>query len=190
MRNLRKVFTIILSLPRTVWFNLRYLPFRQALRLPVWLAPNVRVKELYRGGIVIDSAGFNSTHIGFHNADAVDCYGSHTVISVEKGGIWHVSNDMHIGRGAIIHVKKGGRLSVGRNFGKTDTGSPEAQIALFSVRIAHLTQHLKSNHKDYTTARALKALVGKRRRLLDYLIKKDITRYRAIIAQKELGIRK
>ena len=123
MRNLRKVFTIILSLPRTVWFNLRYLPFRQALRLPVWLAPNVRVKELYRGGIVIYSAGFNSTHIGFHNADAVDCYGSHTVISVEKGGIWHVSNDMHIGRGAIIHVKKGGRLSVGRNFAISGTTS-------------------------------------------------------------------
>lgn len=73
---------------------------------------------------------------------------------------------------------------------KTDTGSPEAQIALFSIRIAHLTQHLKSNHKDYSTARALKALVGKRRRLLDYLIKVDINRYRAIIAKKELGIRK
>ena len=74
--------------------------------------------------------------------------------------------------------------------GKTDTGSPEAQIALFSVRIAHLTQHLKSNHKDHTTERALKMLVGKRRRLLDYLMRKDINRYRAIIAQKELGIRK
>ena len=74
--------------------------------------------------------------------------------------------------------------------GKTDTGSPEAQIALFSVRIAHLTQHLKSNHKDHTTERALKMLVGKRRRLLDYLKRKDINRYRAIIAQKELGIRK
>ncbi|MBO4379833.1 MAG: 30S ribosomal protein S15 [Muribaculaceae bacterium] len=73
---------------------------------------------------------------------------------------------------------------------KTDTGSPEAQIALFSIRIAHLTEHLKSNHKDYSTARALKQLVGKRRRLLDYLIKVDINRYRAIIAQKELGIRK
>ncbi len=70
----------------------------------------------------------------------------------------------------------------------TDTGSPEAQIALFSYRISHLTQHLKSNHKDYTTERSLKMLVGKRRRLLDYLIKVDITRYRAII--KELGIRK
>ena len=69
----------------------------------------------------------------------------------------------------------------------TDTGSPEAQIALFSYRIAHLTEHLKSNH---STERALKMLVGKRRRLLDYLIKVDINRYRAIIAQKELGIRK
>ena len=72
----------------------------------------------------------------------------------------------------------------------TDTGSAEAQIALFSYRIAHLTEHLKSNHKDYTTQRALKMLVGKRRRLLDYLIRTDINRYRAIIAQKELGIRK
>ena len=72
----------------------------------------------------------------------------------------------------------------------TDTGSAEAQIALFSYRITHLTEHLKSNHKDYTTQRALKMLVGKRRRLLDYLIRTDINRYRAIIAQKELGIRK
>ena len=72
----------------------------------------------------------------------------------------------------------------------TDTGSPEAQIALFSVRIAHLTEHLKANKKDHTTQRALKMLVGKRRRLLDYLIRKDINRYRAIIARKELGIRK
>ena len=70
----------------------------------------------------------------------------------------------------------------------TDTGSPEAQIALFSYRISHLTGHLKSNQKDYNTERSLKILVGKRRRLLDYLIEKDILRYREII--KELGIRK
>ena len=70
----------------------------------------------------------------------------------------------------------------------TDTGSPESQIALFSVRISHLTEHLKKNHKDFATERSLKMLVGKRRRLLDYLIKVDIERYRAII--KELGIRK
>ena len=63
----------------------------------------------------------------------------------------------------------------------TDTGSPESQIALFSYRISHLTEHLKSNHKDYTTERALKML-------LDYLQKIDIERYRAIV--KELGLRK
>ena len=70
----------------------------------------------------------------------------------------------------------------------TDTGSPEAQIALFSYRISHLTEHLKSNKKDYNTERSLKRLVGKRRRLLNYLKEVDIERYRAII--KELGLRK
>ncbi|MBO5817248.1 MAG: 30S ribosomal protein S15 [Paludibacteraceae bacterium] len=69
-----------------------------------------------------------------------------------------------------------------------NTGSAESQIALFTFRINHLTQHLKKNHKDFATERALTMLVGKRRRLLDYLKAKDIERYRAII--KELGIRK
>ncbi len=70
----------------------------------------------------------------------------------------------------------------------TDTGSAESQIALFSHRILHLTEHLKSNKKDYSTEHALVKLVGKRRRLLDYLKNKDIERYRAII--KDLNIRK
>jgi len=70
----------------------------------------------------------------------------------------------------------------------TDTGSPEAQIALFSYRISHLTEHLKLNRKDYNTERSLTMLVGKRRRLLNYLKDNDITRYRAIV--KELGLRK
>ena len=69
-----------------------------------------------------------------------------------------------------------------------DSGSAEGQIALFTFRINHLSQHLKSNHKDYATERSLVKLVGKRKRLLDHLKKKDINRYRAIIA--ELGIRK
>lgn len=70
----------------------------------------------------------------------------------------------------------------------TDTGSAEGQIALFTQRIEHLTQHLKNNRKDYNTERSLVMLVGKRRALLDYLTKKDILRYRAIV--KELGLRK
>ena len=70
----------------------------------------------------------------------------------------------------------------------TDTGSSEAQIALFSYRITHLTEHMKLNRKDYSAERALTMLVAKRRRLLNYLKAKDITRYRAII--KTLGLRK
>ena len=69
-----------------------------------------------------------------------------------------------------------------------DTGSAEGQIALFTFRINHLSGHLKNNHKDFNTERSLVKLVGKRKRLLDYLKKKDIARYRAIIA--ELGLRK
>ena len=76
----------------------------------------------------------------------------------------------------------------GRLKSETDTGSPESQIALFSHRINHLTEHLRTNKKDYSTRRGLLKLVGKRRRLLTYLQHKDIERYRAII--KELGIRK
>jgi len=73
-------------------------------------------------------------------------------------------------------------------YGKSnkDTGSPESQIALFSNRINHLTGHLKANDKDFNTQRALLKLVGKRRRLLDYLKKRDIERYRAIIKTLEL----
>lgn len=71
---------------------------------------------------------------------------------------------------------------------ETNTGSAEGQIALFTFRINHLTNHLKANKKDYNTQRSLVKLVGKRRSLLDYLKNKDIERYRAII--KELGIRK
>jgi small subunit ribosomal protein S15 len=69
-----------------------------------------------------------------------------------------------------------------------DTGSPESQIALFTFRINHLNEHLKRNPKDNSTKLGLLKLVGKRRRLLDYLIATDIERYRAII--QKLGIRK
>jgi len=69
-----------------------------------------------------------------------------------------------------------------------DSGSSEGQIALFTFRIQHLTKHLKRNKKDLVTRRSLVLLVGKRRKLLDYLKNTEIDRYRAII--KELGIRK
>ncbi|HSZ71813.1 MAG TPA: 30S ribosomal protein S15 [Cytophagaceae bacterium] len=69
---------------------------------------------------------------------------------------------------------------------ETDTGSAESQIALFSHRIAHLTEHLKLNRKDFSTQLGLMKLVGKRRRLLNYLEKNDIARYRAIVGELNL----
>ncbi|MBS5522277.1 MAG: 30S ribosomal protein S15 [Clostridiales bacterium] len=75
-------------------------------------------------------------------------------------------------------------------YGKTpeDTGSPEVQIALLSARITELTEHLKNHKKDHHSRRGLLKMVGQRRGLLDYLKRKDIERYRAII--DKLGLRK
>ena len=70
----------------------------------------------------------------------------------------------------------------------TDTGSPEVQIALLTERINHLTEHLKVHKKDHHSRRGLLKMVGKRRRLLDYLTKSDIESYRQLIA--ELGLRR
>ena len=71
---------------------------------------------------------------------------------------------------------------------ESDTGSPEVQIALLSDRINHLTEHLKVHKKDHHTRRGLLMLVGRRRRMLDYLTGNDIERYRSIIAK--LGLRR
>ena len=71
---------------------------------------------------------------------------------------------------------------------KNDTGSPEVQVALLTERIKYLTEHFKNHKKDFHSRRGLLMLVGKRRRLLDYLMKNDVEKYRTII--KELGIRK
>ncbi|MCD4684017.1 MAG: 30S ribosomal protein S15 [Bacteroidales bacterium] len=77
-----------------------------------------------------------------------------------------------------------------KEYGKSefDTGSTEGQVALFTYRIKHLTGHLKKNKKDLATERSLVRLVGKRRKLLDYLKSNNIERYREII--KKLGLRK
>lgn len=89
-----------------------------------------------------------------------------------------------------MYLDSAKKVEIFEKYGKgtTDTGSAESQIALFSFRISKLTEHLKANKKDYSTQRALKMIIGKRRRLLDYLMRIDINRYRAII--KELGIRR
>ena len=89
-----------------------------------------------------------------------------------------------------MYLDKAKKEEIFGKFGQsaTDTGSAESQIALFSYRISHLTEHLKKNRKDYNTARSLTMLVGKRRKLLKYLYNNDINRYRNIL--KSLGLRK
>ena len=88
-----------------------------------------------------------------------------------------------------MYLDSAKKTEIFEKFGKgtADTGSAESQIALFTFRIAHLTEHLKQNRKDFTTARSLTKLVGKRRSLLTYLKERDINRYRAIV--KALGLR-
>ena len=77
-----------------------------------------------------------------------------------------------------------------KKFGENakDSGSVYSQVALFSTKIEHLTKHLKENRKDYGTQRSLQIMVGKRRKLLDYLKNKDIIKYRELI--KDLGLRR
>ncbi len=89
-----------------------------------------------------------------------------------------------------MHLSKEDKKSIFKKYGNTieNTGSTEAQLALFSKRIEHLTEHLKSHKKDHHSRRGLLMLVGRRRRMLDYVKDNDIERYRNIIAK--LGLRR
>ncbi len=89
-----------------------------------------------------------------------------------------------------MYLSKEKKKEIFKKYGESekDTGSAEGQIALFTYRVEHLTNHLKKNRKDYGTQRSLQLIVGKRRRLLDHLKKTDIVRYREIV--KELGLRR
>lgn len=89
-----------------------------------------------------------------------------------------------------MYLTKEKKEEIFAEFGKNtkDTGSAEAQIAMFTYRIQHLTELMKKSKKDQVSERALVGLVGKRRRMLDYLKDNDIERYRAIV--KKLGLRK
>jgi small subunit ribosomal protein S15 len=88
---------------------------------------------------------------------------------------------------ALTQEKKTETVVTNRRHEK-DTGSPEVQVALLSERIAYLTEHFKTHKKDHHSRRGLLKMVGQRRRLLDYLKSKDLSRYKALI--EKLGIRK
>ncbi|HNR19614.1 MAG TPA: 30S ribosomal protein S15 [Bacteroidia bacterium] len=89
-----------------------------------------------------------------------------------------------------MNLSTASKKEIFKKFGgsETNTGSAESQIALFTERINHLTEHLKNQKKDFSTQQALIKLVGQRRSLLDFLHKTDITRYRKIL--NDLNIRK
>lgn len=88
----------------------------------------------------------------------------------------------------MITTEKKIELIAKHGANEKDTGSPEVQIALLTERILNLTGHLNANKKDFATRRGLLKMVGRRRRLLNYLMKNDVTRYRAIV--EKLGLRK
>ncbi|RKI40515.1 30S ribosomal protein S15 [bacterium D16-51] len=87
-------------------------------------------------------------------------------------------------------ISKEKKAEIIKTYGRTpeDTGSPEVQIALLTARIVELTEHLKVNKKDHHSRRGLLKMVGQRRNLLEYLKKKDLEGYRALI--EKLGLRK
>ncbi len=87
-----------------------------------------------------------------------------------------------------MYLDKEKKEEIFGQYGKSakDTGSVESQVALFTYRIKHLTEHVKANHKDFVTTRSLTRLVGKRRALLDYVKAHDIERYRALLKALEL----
>ncbi|MDP1990452.1 MAG: 30S ribosomal protein S15 [Syntrophales bacterium] len=88
----------------------------------------------------------------------------------------------------MLDVEKRKGIIDGFKLHDTDTGSPEVQIALLSARIEYLTEHFKTHMKDHHSRRGLLKLVSQRRRLLDYVKKKDVERYRSVI--QRLGLRK
>ena len=89
-----------------------------------------------------------------------------------------------------MSITKERKLEIVKEFGENenDSGKDEVQVALLTERIVHLTEHLKANKKDYSTKRGLLKLVGRRRKMLNYIEKKDVKRYRELIAK--LGLRK
>lgn len=119
-----RISKIVLSIPRTIYFNFRYLPFHQAVKLPVWIANNVRIKNLNRGCISLEGiVRLGLVRIGYHEADGVDVYSSHTIIDIQGDGKLIFANDAHIGQGAILCAKENASLTLGSNFAVSGTTS-------------------------------------------------------------------
>lgn len=123
MKSIDKLLRIVLAMPRTIYFNLRYLPLRQAIQLPIWIANNVRIRDMYRGGIIIDAPlRMAMIRVGFHQVDAICIYSLKTILNIPKSGKLVFKGEAHIGHGAIISCV-GGVMTVGDNFAVSGTTS-------------------------------------------------------------------
>lgn len=119
-----RIFKILSSIPRTIWFNFRFLPIHQAIKLPIWIANNVKIKKLHRGSLELKSVPkIGIIRIGYHEADAIDVYNAHTILNISKLGRLIFENDAHIGQGAIIRINDNGAISFGNNFAISGTTS-------------------------------------------------------------------
>ena len=112
-----KLYSALLGIPKTIWFNFRYLPIKQAIKLPFIFAGNVRFRKLSGIVKIIDEKNITTgmIRIGFHCVEPLDTYGIHTILSIESDGKMIFKGTAHIGRGAILHVA-GGTLTMGDNF--------------------------------------------------------------------------
>lgn len=118
---MRRFLKILFSIPGTLYFNFRYLPLNKAIHLPIWIASNVKIKRLHRGGLVGDLDALGIVRIGYHEADAVDVYSAHTILDISRNGKVFFQHDAHIGQGALICVKDNGILTLGKNFAISGT---------------------------------------------------------------------
>ena len=110
---MKYIFSILYS----IWFNYRYLPLSIAIKLPIIISTNVRIRNLKRGRLILKSPkiSFAMSRIGFHKVPAIDEWKTHTIIDVNKNGLLILHGDIHIGKGAIISCKSG-ILELGKHF--------------------------------------------------------------------------
>lgn len=110
-----KNLNILLSIPRTILFNFRYLPFSQAIKLPVWIAYNCKVLLKPGGVILTRQPNFAMIRIGYHKVPLMEPH-SKTLLAVERGGTLIFDGSAHIGKGSKIYVAKNANLKLGDNF--------------------------------------------------------------------------
>lgn len=113
---LRNIVNILLSLPRTVYFNFRYLSFRQALKLPIWLANNVRIYKMKGKIILPNNIHLAMIRLGYHTIPIMDQNLTHTILNLGQGAVLEFKGTAHIGMGSKINVAKNATLVLGENF--------------------------------------------------------------------------